>query len=95
MIQVRKCYSEMFNALFYVLCILREALSMSKAKQDDMRNNWADMEQKLRVATAKAAMEKRLREESLSTLEVEKEALEHMVAASKEEMAAVHKDNQA
>lgn len=93
--QVRKRYAEMFNAIFYVLCIFREALNQTKVKHDDMAYNWEDMEQQLRVAKAKAAMEKRLREESLSTVEAEREELKILAATLKEEMTAVRKENQA
>lgn len=94
-VQVRKRYAEMFNAVIYVLCILHEALNQIKVRHDEMANNWEDMQQQLRVAKAIAAMEKKLREESLQTIENEREELQHMAAALTEEMYVVRKENQA
>lgn len=85
----------MFNAVLYVLCIIHEALNQTKVKHDEMSSNWEDMEQQLRVAKAKAAMEKRLREESLSTVEAEREELQHLAASLKDEMTIVRRENQA
>lgn len=85
----------MFNAVFYVLCIVHEALNQTKIKHDEMSGMWEDMQQQLRVAKAKAAMEKRLREESLASVEAEREELQNVAATLKEEMTAVRKENQA
>jgi ABC-type phosphate transport system auxiliary subunit len=93
-VQVRKRYAEMFNAVFYVLCIIREALNQMKVKHDEMASNWEDMEQQLRVARAKAAMEKRLREESLQNVEAEREELQQLAGTLKDEMATVRKENE-
>ena len=85
----------MFNAVLYVLCVMYEALHQTKVKHDEMASNWDDMEQQLRVAKAKAAMEKRLREENLASVEAEREELRNMTAVLKEEMAVVQRENEA